>query len=194
VTRRDPPHSEGGEKGEALVDERDPEIVAVLEGRDTIALDADLVQEPLPPERKEALWSRVRRLPVPARIKLALSGNKETRQILSRDSVKLVQACVLRNPRVTLEEALAFAKNRSIQGELLRIIADQREWIRNYSVRLAIVQNPKTPLQIALTLLSGVHERDMRLLAHSKNVSTVVQQQARRYLLRRESQPSTRGR
>jgi hypothetical protein len=128
---------------------------------------------------------RVRKLPVAARVKLALTGNKEARQVLAHDPVKLIQGCVLRNPRFTLEEALAMAKNRSLAGELLRAIAEQKDWIRNYSIRLALVQNPKTPLQVALALLNGIQERDMRLLAKSRNVASVLQSQAKRNLLRR---------
>ncbi len=167
-------------------EEKDPEVVAVLEGRDTIRLEGDLVAEPAPPERRDSFHARIRRLKVAERVKLALSGNKEARQILARDPVQIVQTCVLKNPRVTLEEALAMAKNRSLHGDLLRRIADEREWVRHYSVRLALVQNPKTPLQVALTLLTGVHDRDMRLLARSKNVSSVLQQQARRNILRKD--------
>lgn len=170
-------------------DPKDPEIAAVLEGRDAIKLEEDLLAEgpPVPAvaARIDSLFTRVRKLPVPARVKLALSGNKEARQVLSHDSVKLVQSCVLRNPRFTLEEALAMAKNRSLAGELLRIIAEQKDWIRNYSVRLALVQNPKTPLQVALGLLSGIQERDMRQIAKSRNVASVLQSQAKRNLLRR---------
>ncbi|HEY8517940.1 MAG TPA: hypothetical protein VIS07_20710 [Candidatus Binatia bacterium] len=167
-------------------DAQDPEVAAVLEGRDQIRIEEDMVAEGAPASpARESLFQRIRKMPVPKRVKLALTGNKEVRTILARDPVKLVQACVLRNPRITLEEALAMAKNRSLPGELLRIIADEKEWVRHYSVRLALVQNPKTPLQIALSLLNGVHERDMRLIAKSKNVSSVLQAQARRNLLRR---------
>jgi len=170
-------------------DASDPEIAAVLDGRDAIRLEDDMVTDApaavATTARRESLFMRVRKLPVPARVKLALTGNKEARQVLSHDSVKLVQSCVLRNPRFTLEEALAMAKNRSLAGELLRIIAEQKDWVRNYSVRLALVQNPKTPLQVALGLLSGVQERDMRQIAKSRNVASVLQAQAKRSLLRR---------
>jgi len=175
----------GRDSGSGRSEDQDPEIVAVLEGRDSIALPSELVAEPISPEHRDSLFVRIRGMSVPARVKLALTGNKEARQILARDAVRLVQTCVLRNPRVTLEEALMMAKNRSLHGDLLRMIADQREWVRHYAVRLALVQNPKTPLQIALNLLTGVQERDMRLIARSKNVSSVLQQQARRTLMRR---------
>ena len=168
---------------------QDPEVAAVLEGRDQLRVDDDMLTDAVAAPlaaRRESLLVRIRKMPVAMRVKLALSGNKEARQVLSHDSVKLVQACVLRNPRFTLEEALAMAKNRSLPGELLRIIADQRDWVRNYSVRLALVQNPKTPLQVALGLLNGIQDRDMRILAKSRNVPSVLQSQAKRNILRRE--------
>lgn len=181
----DPPRT-GKPGARSGADQDDPEVVAVLEGRDRIELEGDLVAEPAPVEKKESFFGRVRNMSVAERVKLAMTGNKEARTILSRDPVKLVQTCVLKNPRFTLEEALAMAKNRSLHGDLLRMIADEREWVRHYGVRLALVQNPKTPLQIALTLLSGIRERDMRLLARSKNVQSVLQQQAKRNLLRKD--------
>lgn len=167
-------------------DASDPEIAAVLEGRDAIGLEPDMLSDAGPgPAKRESLFVRVRKLPVAARVKLALTGNKEARQILARDGVKLVQGCVLRNPRFTLEEALAMAKNRSLAGELLKVIGEEKDWVRNYSVRLALVQNPKTPLQTGLGLLHGIHDRDMRLIAKSRNVSSVLQAQAKRNLLRK---------
>jgi hypothetical protein len=106
--------------------------------------------------------------------------------------VKLVQQCVLHNPRLTTEEVLAMAKNRSLHGELLRLIAGQRDWVRQYSIRVALVLNPKTPLQMSLSLLPGINDRDVRLIAKSRNVPTVVQSQARRMLLRKTA--AARGR
>ncbi|MBY0277582.1 hypothetical protein K2Z84_19790 [Candidatus Binatia bacterium] len=168
---------------------RDPEVAAVLDGRDSLRVDDDMVAEApsaADAARRESLLVRIRKMSVAMRVKLALTGNKEARQVLAHDSVKLVQACVLKNPRFTLEEALAMAKNRSLAGELLRTIADQRDWVRNYSIRLALVQNPKTPLQVALGLLNGIQDRDMRILAKSRNVASVLQSQAKRNILRRD--------
>jgi hypothetical protein len=180
---RDP--KDGPPTGDASAEESDPEVAAVLEGRDHIQLEEELLQEPMPPARREALSLRIRKMTVAERVKLALNGNKEARQILVRDPVKLVQSCILRNPRVTVDEALVMAKNRSLSGELLRRIAGERDWVRQYSVRISLVQNPKTPLQVALSLLPGIQERDMRAISKSKNVSSVLQSQARRILARK---------
>ena len=82
-------------------EEQDPEVVAVLEGRDSIALSPELVAEPVPPEHRDSLFARIRALPVPARVKLALTGNKEARQILADANLPNV------HPAKTMDEAAA---------------------------------------------------------------------------------------
>ena len=104
----EPPRVGASDAGEGA-DANDPEVAAVLEGRDSIRIEGDLLVEPAPPEKKESFVARVRKMSVAERVKLALAGNKEARTILARDPVKLVQTCVLKNPRFTLEEALAMA-------------------------------------------------------------------------------------
>ncbi|MFP6663897.1 MAG: hypothetical protein VCC00_06850 [Deltaproteobacteria bacterium] len=173
-------------------DPEDAEVEAILEGRDSIVLDGELTEEApatqdpsVPVVRREALTTRIRRMPVPERLKAALRGNHEARNVLARDPVKLVQGAVLKNPRITVEEVLNIAKSRSVQGDLLRRIAAQREWVRQYSIRQALVLNPKTPLTVSLALLGGLRERDVQKLARSRNIPGVIQQAARRLLAQR---------
>jgi hypothetical protein len=64
--------------------------------------------------------------------------------------------------------------------ELLRIIADSRDWTKNYQARLSLVTNPKTPLVASLRFLAGLQDRDVRMLAKSKNVSATVSNAAKR--------------
>ena len=80
----------------------------------------------------------------------ALRGNKDARTILMRDPNRLIRRFVLQNPRIGDGEVIAVARNRSADEELLRMINEKREWVRNYQVRHALATNPKTPLQIAL--------------------------------------------
>lgn len=170
--------------------ENDEAVEAVLAGTDSIELEEDLVEEKAPAEpvvaKREAAPTRIRRMPVAERLKLALRGNLEARNVLARDPVKLVQGAVLRNPRVTLEEVVNIAKSRSVHGDLLREVASEKEWVRQYGIRQALVQNPKTPVTVSLALLKGLRERDIRQLARSRNVPGVVQQAARRWLQQRD--------
>jgi len=117
------------------------------------------------------------------KIKLALRGNKDARSILIRDTNKLIRRLVLLNPRMSDGEVVAVARNRSADEELLRLITEKREWIRNYQVRLALATNPKTPLVLALKQLGSLGERDLRQIAKSRNVSQTVAAQARRLIM-----------
>jgi hypothetical protein len=137
---------------------------------------------------EKSLLQRVGTMTVSERIKLALHGNREARALLLRDSNKLIRRFVLKNPRVNDDEIIAVAKNRSADDDLLRVIAETRDWTKNYQVRLSLVTNPKTPLTLALRFLSGLYERDIRSLAKSKNVSATITAQAKRIVLQKGPQ------
>ncbi|HEY2388681.1 MAG TPA: hypothetical protein VGK30_17120 [Candidatus Binatia bacterium] len=171
----------------------DEEAIAeqVLAGTDGIVVPAGLVEEVEGRVVEKSLLQRVGAMTVAERIKLALHGNRESRMLLLRDSNKLIRRFVLQNPRVGDDEVIAIAKNRSADDEILRLIADNRNWIKNYQVRYALVTNPKTPLTIALRFLSGLYERDIRGLAKSKNVSATVAAQAKRIIVQKT--PSSSG-
>jgi hypothetical protein len=172
-------------------DEEERIAEAILAGTDTIEVPAALVEEPpagTPPVEKSLLL-RVQSMGVAERLKLALHGNREARVLLIRDPNRMVRRFVIRNPRLTDEEVIAVAKNRTADDELLRIIADGREWTKNYQVRVGLVTNPKTPLVVALRFLGSLLERDVRLLAKSKNVSATIATQAKRMVAQRKVGP-----
>lgn len=156
---------------------------AVEAGTDDIAVPAALIDDP----DKDAsvdknLTQRLLEMTVSQKIKLALRGNREIRMMLIRDSNRLIRRFVLQNPRVGDEEIIAICKNRSADDELLRIIADSREWTKNYQVRLSLVTNPKTPLTLSMRFVNGLQDRDIRMLAKSKNVPSTVANAAKRWV------------
>ena len=167
-------------------DEAVAELVRSIEaGSDTISVPVELIDEPAetvpPPPR--SLYAQILTMSIAEKLKLALRGNKDARAILIRDSSKLIRRFVMQNPRLSDAEVIAIARNRSSDDELLRVIVERREWMRNYQVRLALVTNPKTPLAVALRQLPTLGERDLRMLAKSRNVPQTVVAQARRLLL-----------
>lgn len=162
---------------------------AVTAGTDDIAVPAALVEDPAPGQAVEAsLLLQLQTMPVSEKIKLALRGNREARMLLIRDSNKMIRRFVLQNPRVGDEEIIAIAKNRSADDELLRMIGDNRDWTKNYQVRIGLVTNPKTPLALSLRFLSGLNDRDIRMLAKSKNVSATVATAAKRIVTQKPGQ------
>jgi len=167
-------------------DEAVAELVRSIEaGSDTISVPVELIDEPAetvpPPPR--SLYAQILTMSIAEKLKLALRGNKDARAILIRDSSKLIRRFVMQNPRLSDAEVIAIARNRSSDDELLRVIVERREWMRNYQVRLALVTNPKTPLAVALRQLPTLGERDLRMLAKSRNVPQTVVAQARRLVL-----------
>ena len=107
---------------------------------------------------------------VAEKIDLARNAPKEARTILLRDSNKLVQIAVITSPKITESEIIAIANNKQVSDEVLREIAMNREWLRNYQVRLALVNNPKTPLSIAMAQIPYINQRDLSMLAKSRAI------------------------
>ncbi|SNB45729.1 hypothetical protein [Geobacter sp. DSM 9736] len=126
--------------------------------------------------------SLAQELSITEKIKYAMTGDKEWRSILLRDTNKLVSGAVLKNPRITDQEIEVVARSSTINDEAVRLICCNKDWIKNYRIRKALVENSKTPLPVALRFLSTLSERDLSMLAKSRNISSVIAAQARKML------------
>ncbi len=142
--------------------------------------------QPTTDEKPKSRYQEIQDLPVPEKIKLAMTGDKELRSLLIKDSNKLVQEAVLDSPRITDEEIAAIANSRTVADELLRKIAGKREWMKNHQVRVALVNNPKTPLPAGLKILNTLMLADLKRLTTNKGISSVLSSAAHRLLLKRE--------
>ncbi len=123
-------------------------------------------------------------LSVTDRMKLAMKGTREQRSQLIRDSNKLVSAAVLSSPKLTDSEVEAFAKMANVSEEVLRVIAMNRTWMKNYGVALGLSRNPKTPPAITMHLLHRLNERDLKSLAVDRNVPESVRLAARKIVVK----------
>lgn len=117
-----------------------------------------------------SLFQKIQTMSVTEKLDLARKASKEARSILIRDSNKLIQLAVVNSPKITESEILAIASNRQVNDDVLKEIAMNKEWLRNYQIRLALVNNPKTPLSIAMAQVTYLNRRDLSLLAKSKGV------------------------
>ena len=117
------------------------------------------------------------------KIKMALSGDKEWRSILIKDSNKLISGSVIKNPRITDGEILTILKVGVQNDEIIRLICANKEWVKNYMIRKALIDCPKTPLPNSLRYLATLNEKDIASYAKSKNISSVLSTQAKRLLL-----------
>jgi len=152
---------------------------------EVVAENAELREEDAPPVeegKRLTLSQRVSKMSVSEKIKLATLGNKEARGLLMRDTNRLVAVAVIRSPRLTDGEVLTVANNRAVIEDVLRVIYNNREWTKNYALRLALVKNPKTPLAISMRYLSGMRESDVVSLARNKNIPSGIQVLAKKMM------------
>jgi hypothetical protein len=136
-------------------------------------------------ERRQGRQIEIMNLPVPEKIKLAMTGDREARGILIKDSNKQVQDAVLENQRLTDHEIVAIVTSRIVGEEIIRKVANNRNWVKYYQVRLGLVSNPKTPLPISLKLLDTLMLADLKRLAKSKGISNVIATAANRLAIKK---------
>lgn len=136
--------------------------------------------------RRETMTMKIQKLNVSARVQLALKGGREIRGILARDTNKEVMLSVLDNGKITESEIEMIARSRSSIEDALRKISRNREWMKSYSVVLALVNNPKTPAGIAVTHVSDLKTKDLSMLEKNKNVAEAVRSASKRLLMVRK--------
>ncbi len=128
------------------------------------------------------LYQALQRMTVFQKIKLARLGNREARGLLLRDRNKVVAIAAVTNPKITDTEAVAVAQSRNVHDEVLRIVARNREWTRNYQVKLALATNPRCPAAEAMKFVNHLQEKDLRSIMRSRDVPRPVAGHARRLL------------
>ncbi len=132
--------------------------------------------------RMQNMYQRIQKMKVGEKIQLALRGSREIRSILIRDSSKEVMLMVLENPKITESEIELLSKQRTSPDEVLRTIAKNREWMRKYSIVLGLVNNPKTPVPIAISYMRSLKQKDLVMIEKNRNISEAVRAAAKKIL------------
>jgi len=129
-----------------------------------------------------AAFIKFDKLKIFEKIRLATVGNAYCRHVLIRDTNKIVAMAVVRSPSITDMEIVAAASNRGVCDDVIRYIANNRTYIKDYAVKLSLVNNPKCPLGNSLRLLSFLHPEDLRALSRSKNVPAALATAAKKLM------------
>lgn len=136
------------------------------------------------PEKKPAVREKIStlrklsRMNAAERVKQAFLGTKEDRSILIRDATKIVQNAVLASPKLSDAEVEMFAAAKHVSENVLREIARNRRFMKNYSVVRNLVNNPRSPIDLSLTLVKNLLVYDLKSLRQSKNVPETVRKVA----------------
>ena len=180
----------GDEPGEEEISgsEAEAALLAVLGddlGRFVRELLSEGEQEAAQSGDQSNLFALIQQMSIFQKIKLARLGNKEARGLLMRDRNKIVAVAAISSPKITENEIVTTSQSRNVCDEVLRLISVNRQWTRNYKVKLALATNPKTPAPTAMKFVNFLHDHDLRGLVKSKDVPSAVSAQARRILMKK---------
>jgi hypothetical protein len=133
--------------------------------------------------KRLTIQQQIQKLSIAKKIEWAnKKGNKEVRTILLRDPNKLVQLAVIQSARITEGEIAKIALSRTAPNEVLQHIYNNRMLVKNYSIKVNLVNNPKVPVGVAMRFLSLLRQSELKSLSKNRNVSRALQSQAQKLL------------
>jgi replication fork clamp-binding protein CrfC len=137
--------------------------------------------------KRQTLLQRLAKMSVSERVQFAFKGGSEARRTLIRDSNKVVQRAVLQSPRLTDQEVESFAGMSSLTDEILRLIAGNRAFRKNYTIIRNLMNNSKTPLDVTLHMLPSLNAVDLKKLSNNKNVPETLRTSAAKLIRTRQT-------
>jgi hypothetical protein len=179
------------EEGEGLVEEEALLDQIAVTPEDAAQFPAELIldtQAHLNDQQRQNIFQQILHMTVPQKIRLAMLGNREARNILIQDRNKIISMAVLRSPKLSENDALSYAQQRNLPQDVFAVLGKSKRWTKYYPVKLALVNNPKTPLPVSMRFLEYLTERDLKALARNKNISSVLCHSARNILQKRGKQ------
>ncbi len=190
----------------SLVDAlQDPSLSSVVQrlreeavGVPHLALER-LVRQPLaisparevsaPEEDRVPDYGRGRPLTLGERKSLARRPDRTMMERLLRDPHPDVIRQLLANPRLTEDDVLSLASRRPCRPDVLTQIARSPKWAHRPRIRMALVLNPDTPLDVAAPLIGLLVRQELRLVATSTTVAPALRALCLEHLERRPPSP-----
>lgn len=144
---------------------------------------------PKPEEDRVPDYGRGRPLTLGERKSLARKPSRESTERLLRDPHPDVIRMLLVNPKVTEDDVLVLAARRPCRPDVLAQIARSPRWSHRPRIRVALVLNPDTPLDVAAPLVALLVRQELRLVATSTTVAPAVRALCNEHLERRPPSP-----
>ncbi len=185
-------------------DDRIDALRRIAEDRSLLALGRFLRRrKPTPPPQSSAQAPRLEPPDTPATARhpsgrtLTLGERKALARKPSRASLEKlvldphpdVLRQVLGNPRLTEDDVVRIAARRPASALVLAEIAKSTRWAHKPRVRMALVQNPGTPLSIAVPLVGLLIRPELAEVVAAADVAPLVRATATELLERRPPVP-----
>jgi hypothetical protein len=175
--------------------------VVLGDDEDTHAFDPETGKEVVVEKARplHAVWADLR---PPAKIRLLTLGSIKTvdnqgeeeehafdmkaiRMLGVRDPNPLVAVAALKAPGMSDTEVVRIAGMRNVSEDVLREIANSKEWTRVYQVKFNLCSNPRTPFGHSSKFILHLRDNDLKTVSKSKDVPGAVQTAAKQQLTRK---------
>ncbi|MGO8998307.1 MAG: hypothetical protein ACLQVI_33735 [Polyangiaceae bacterium] len=140
---------------------------------------------PDPNKARSPDYGKGRPLTLGERKSLARRPDREMMARLLHDPHPEVIRRLLGNPRLTEDDVVRLASKRPCRPDVIAEIARSEKWMHRARVRLSIVLNPSTPPEISAPVASLLMRQELKLVAETTAVPTVVRALCLEHLERR---------
>jgi hypothetical protein len=144
----------------------------------------------LPPVRNMAdvvLKDRLPEITVGEKVSLARIASRTLIRSLIHDRNEMVFRALLENPMLTEEPLIHLASSPSADPAILSVLATHKKWSYRYGIRLALLRNRRTPVAVAVGMLSHLMESDLKAVIDMDHVPRIVKMCAERIIHEKKS-------
>jgi len=116
---------------------------------------------------------------------LARRPTRKAMEKLFADPHPMVIRTLLANPKVVEDDVVRLTARRPADPEVVAEVARSPRWAHRVKVRMAIVLNPDTPVELSIPLLALLVRPELELVASGSSLSPTLRAAARDLLERR---------
>lgn len=138
------------------------------------------------PREEMGIDREMRNISLGRRRQMARTADEVTRGRLATDPDPSVIRNLLRHPRTTEPDVIRVATRRPVRPEVLGEVYRSRRWSVRRGVRRALANNPYTPTEISLKLVSLLPLPDVRKIAQDGTLHEEVRRCAKERLVHAE--------
>ncbi len=102
-------------------------------------------------------------------------------QLRGENDLKVI-AELLRNPQLIEDDVVMMINDERTSRSILVSIGRDFKWSVRYPIRLALVRNVRTPLHLALSLVSKIKKQDLEPLSRAPQTPELIRRAAERIL------------
>lgn len=119
------------------------------------------------------------------RAEMAAVAPRHRTERFFKEKAKEVLLALAGNPHLQERDLLRLLERKDLSPEVLRAIAEHREAVRSYAVKLGLVRHPRTPRLLSLPILKFLHLFDLVRVCQTPAVPTDVKHVIEETILKR---------